>query len=75
MNIQKAIKQSLKTKKIMVREEMKEYVGFIPTNDVLKGIMVVDLKRKRLPGKFWQPLAEDLIADDWIVTDKDFPKV
>lgn len=71
MNIKEAIEKSLKTKKMIARKSI-SYLTFIPTNDVDNRIMVVDIKNRRLPGKGWQPDANDLIADDWYVTTKDY---
>ena len=61
MNIQKATKKSLRTKKIMARKRDKGYVGFIPTDDAFRMVMIVDLARKRPPGRKWQPRAEDIL--------------
>lgn len=75
MNIQEAVKESLKTQKMFTRKKLEKYVNFIPTDDPKYLIMLVDVKNRRLPGKGWQPYAEDLIADDWYVTDNDLPKL
>ena len=72
MNIQEAVQQSLKTKKMMARKKDKGHLGFIPTDDAFRMVMIVDLVRKRPPGKRWQPYAEDLVADDWYITEKDY---
>ena len=72
MNIQEAVKESLKQNKIMSRKKYQGHIGFIPTDDAFKMIMIVDLKRKRPPGKRWQPISEDLMADDWYITDVDY---
>lgn len=74
MNIQEAVKESLRQKKMMARKSI-SYLAFIPTNDVFNRIMILDIKNRRLPGKGWQPDANDLIATDWYVTDRDFIKV
>ncbi len=74
MNIQEAVKESMETKKLMARKSV-SYLAFMPTNDVFNRIMLVDIKNRRLPGKGWQPDANDLIAQDWYVTTRDFPKV
>ena len=71
MNIQDAIKESLKNKKMIARKNM-SYIAFIPTNDTFDRILIVDIKNRRLPGKGWQPNANDLIADDWYVTNRDY---
>ena len=74
MNIQEAVKESQSKNKMMARKSI-SYLAFIPTNDVINRVMIVDIKNRRLPGKGWQPDANDLIADDWYVTDRDIPKV
>lgn len=72
MNIQDAVKESLKTKRMITRRNIKNRVMFIPTNDVLNRIMIIDSECKRLPGRGWQPDANDLIADDWILTNVNY---
>ncbi len=74
MNIQEAVKESQSKNKMIARKSI-SYLAFIPTNDVINRVMIVDIKNRRLPGKGWQPDANDLIADDWYVTDRDIPKV
>lgn len=74
MNIQKAVKESQKQNKMIARKSI-SYLAFIPTNDVFNRIMIVDIKNNRLPGRGWQPDANDLIANDWYVTNRDIPKV
>lgn len=74
MNIQEAVNEGLRHKKLIARKSI-TYLAFMPTNDVFNRMMLVDIKNRRLPGKGWQPDANDLIADDWYVTDRDFSKV
>lgn len=74
MNVQEAIMKSLESKKMIARKSI-SYLAFIPTNDVFNRIMIVDIKNRRLPGKGWQPDADDLIAEDWYLTEREFPKV
>ncbi len=74
MNIQEAVKESQSKNKMIARKSI-SYLAFIPTNDVINRVMIVDIKNRRLPGKGWQPDANDLIANDWYVTDRDIPKV
>lgn len=74
MNIQDAVKESQSKNKMIARKSI-SYLAFIPTNDVINRVMIVDIKNRRLPGKGWQPDANDLIANDWYVTDRDIPKV
>ena len=71
MNIQKAIKESLRTKKMIARKSV-TYLVIMPTNDVFNRMMLHDIRSRRLPGRGWQPDANDLIADDWYVTDVNF---
>ena len=74
MNIQEAVKESQKQNKMIARKSI-SYLAFIPTNDVFNRIMIVDIKNRRLPGRGWQPDANDLIANDWYVTNRDISKV
>lgn len=74
LNIQEAIQESLENKKLIARKSV-SYLAIMPTNDVFNRMMLVDIKNRRLPGKGWQPDANDLIADDWYLTNRDFPKV
>lgn len=74
MNIQEAVMKSLENNKMIARESI-SYLAFIPTNDVFNRIMIVDIKNRRLPGKGWQPDANDLIAEDWYLTEREIPKV
>lgn len=74
MNIQEAVKESQKQNKMIARKSI-SYLAFIPTNDVFNRVMIVDIKNNRLPGRGWQPDANDLIANDWYVTDRNIPKV
>ena len=73
MNIQEAVKESLKKKKMFTRKGLDNYIGFVPTNDPYMLVMLVDIRIKsRLPGRGWQPTADDLIRNDWYVTDRDY---
>lgn len=74
MNICEAIKKSLELNKMIARKSI-SYLAFMPTNEVFDRIMIVDIKNNRLPGKGWQPDANDLIAEDWYVTDREFTKI
>lgn len=71
MNIQEAVRESLESKKMIARKSISQ-VAFIPTNNPIFLVVIVDKKNRRLPGKGWQPSAQDLIADDWYVTDRDY---
>ena len=68
MNIQDAVKESLNTKKMIARKYYGEDVKFIPTNDCYNLVALFSNKKGRLPGRGWQPSADDLIADDWYIT-------
>lgn len=67
MNIQEAVKESLITKKAISRREYENGVFLIPTNNA--NSLVALCSAKRLPCRGWQPFADDLIADDWYITD------
>lgn len=53
------------------------FIRIKPTNSIYCCIAYVSEKyqkqkgKKIAPGKRWQPTAEDLIANDWIVTELD----
>ena len=72
MNIQEAVKESLRTKKMFTRKDIDTYINFIPTDDPRYLIMLVDLKNRRLPSRGWQPSAKDLLSNDWYITDMDY---
>ncbi len=72
MNIQEAVKESLKTKKMFTRKDIDTYLNFVPIDDPKYLIMLVDLKNRRLPGRGWQPSVEDLLSNDWYITDIDY---
>lgn len=67
MNIQEAVKKGLENKKAISRREYENETFLIPTNDV--NSLVALCSPRRLPCRGWQPFADDLIADDWYVTD------
>lgn len=65
MNIQEATKKSLETGSMIKRKGWEsEQTSIIPTNTPDGCICFCNLKS---PRKGWQPLAEDLISDDWVV--------
>lgn len=67
MNINEAVKESLITKRAISRQVYENRTFLIPTND--SNSLVALCSEKRLPCRGWQPFADDLIADDWYVTD------
>lgn len=67
MNINEAVKESLITKRAISRRVYENRIFLIPTND--SNSLVALCSEKRLPCRGWQPFADDLIADDWYVTD------
>ena len=67
MNIQEAVKKSLENKKAISRREYDNEIFLIPTNDV--NSLVALCSKRNLPCRGWQPFADDLMADDWYVTD------
>lgn len=70
MNIQEAILNSLESKKMFTRKGLENYIRFVPTNDPYMLIMLIDVKTEsRLPSRGWQPTADDLISNEWYVTD------
>ena len=71
MNIQEAVKESIKTNKLIRRKNSVTSTVFMPTN-TYDLIVVWSNDKKRLPVRGWQPSADDLMADDWYVTDIDY---
>lgn len=67
MNIQEAVKKSLENKKAISRRKYENGSFLIPTDNV--NSLVALCSERRLPCRGWQPFADDLIADDWYVTD------
>ncbi|EVJ19242.1 TPA: DUF2829 domain-containing protein [Staphylococcus aureus] len=69
MNIQKATKLAME-KGISIRRENQDVYGILPTNLQRYQCLVVSRhykkKRQTAAGR-WQPSADDLIADDWIL--------
>ncbi|MDW4458516.1 DUF2829 domain-containing protein [Staphylococcus saprophyticus] len=68
MNIQDATKLATKHLVTMTRSEWKENhrVEVLPTNDSFLQCIVIGSNGKSIT-RYWQPSADDLIADDWIV--------
>lgn len=74
MNIQEAVKISLETQKAISRKEYKNTLYLIPTNNAnsLVALFSKINEEYKLPCRGWQPFADDLIADDWFVTDMSY---
>lgn len=72
MNIQKAVKEGMKQKKMIKRKSWKSPERLIPTNDPYNLIVGYTGSKTRLPYRGWQPMANDLIADDWYITDESY---
>lgn len=75
MNIQEATKKALESGKYITREGLAGEIGRIrikPTDTPDCCIVLISDPRK-IPsarvGKRWNPQAEDLMADNWIVVD------
>lgn len=71
MNIQEAVKESLRTKKTIKRKNSATECVLMPTN-TYDLVVIWAANQRRLPCRGWQPSADDLIADDWCVTDIDY---
>lgn len=74
MNIQEAVKESIKTKKMISRKSYEEGIYLIPTNNVCHLVALFSKygDEYKLPVRGWQPFADDLIANDWFVTDESY---
>ncbi len=68
MNIQEAVKKAIKDGKHITRKAFKEKLYIEPTDTPDCCIISAPEPRKN-PRRGWQPQAEDLLADDWIVID------
>lgn len=79
MNIQEAVKKALAENKCITipTEEGKIYFKIKPTNEVEENCILIDHKNIPMNKNIcalshgWQPNANDLISDDWIVTDNE----
>lgn len=70
MNIQEAVKKSTETKRAFTRTQIDNYIALVPTNNPYMLVMVINVNNKsRLPGRGWQPTADDLMSNDWYITD------
>lgn len=72
MNIQEAIREGMKQKKMIKRESWKSPERLIPTNDGYNRIVGYMGSKETLPYRGWQPKADDLTAEDWFVTDESY---
>ena len=68
MNIQEATKLATRNLVTMTRKEWKEshQTEVLPTNDSFLNCIIASNDGKRL-NRYWQPSADDLMADDWEV--------
>ena len=66
MFIHKAVRKAMAIDGYIVRREWQNLIRLRPTNEV-DGIVLIS-PNNQSPRPRWQPRAEDLIADDWIVT-------
>lgn len=71
MNIQEAVNESLKTKNMISRKAYKD-TYLIPTNNPYSLVVIYIKEKGRLPSRGWQPNANDLIADDWYITNESY---
>lgn len=74
MYIHEAVTEAMaKGKRIARKNESRDQsywpiTALEPTNNV-NGIIIWSTNSKRPPTPRWQPQAEDLMADDWVVVD------
>ena len=71
MNIQEAVKESIETKRAISRKDYKNRIYLIPTNNSNSLVAIFSKVKNeyKLPCRGWQPFADDLMANDWYVTD------
>lgn len=74
MNIQEAIKESMRTQKLIKRKSGVTSTMIMPTN-TYELMVIWSGNKNRLPARCWQPSADDLIANDWYVTDVDYKEL
>ena len=72
MFIHEAIEKSLKENKEICRESARDvhadvFATIRPTNSYEACILVINQKDTKKSCRNWNPTADDLIADDWIV--------
>ena len=66
MFIHEAVRKAMAIDGYIVRHEWKHLIRLRPTNEA-DGIVLIS-PNNQSPRPRWQPRAEDLTADDWIVT-------
>lgn len=75
MNIQEAIKLALEQDKYIEREAWMGGFNIKPTNTINCCVAHMyphprnGLSKAPAPRRGWQPQAEDLVADDWVIID------
>lgn len=69
MNIQEAVKQSLEKGVAITRDNDRMAGAILPTNINLYQCLIITThyERKQTAHARWQPSADDLMADDWIL--------
>ena len=70
MNIHEAAKHAVESGKFIKRQSMiwmRSKLKLTNTSELC--CIIVSEKEERRPYRRWEPSCEDLIADDWIVTD------
>ncbi len=72
MNIQEAVKEGMEQKKMIKRKSWKSPERLIPTNDPYNLMVGYTGSKKTLPFRGWQPMADDLMANDWEVTSESY---
>lgn len=68
MLISEAVKEAMKTGGKITRKKFRGHT-FEPTNTP-DGIIIFSPRTERSPSKWWHPCADDLMAEDWKVVDK-----
>ena len=66
MYINEAVRKAMAIDGYIVRQDWPRMIRLRPTNEV-DGIILIS-PNNNMPRPRWQPRAEDLLADDWIVT-------
>lgn len=75
MNIQEAVKKGIEQKKMITRESWGHPEWIIPTNNFYNRMVGYTDTKEQLPLRGWQPMADDLMADDWYVTNKSYESI
>ncbi len=71
MNIQEAVKEGMEQKKMIKRKSWKSPERLIPTNDPYN-LMAGYVSSEKRVCRGWQPMADDLMANDWGVTSESY---